>query len=267
MFAPLGANSPPGGAGRYDCTLEGCGPPNLPVGGEGSGTRFHLCLRRISGAGRRGLAEGAQRRGARRGRDRPRSRRGGSLATVMGRAVSRAFPARSRERGYFITDCRGLQPEKAPRAKGAGRAACRKSPPAAAFSARSLRNVCAQGRKLPARPAPEGSVCPVGTWAEGPKRPGGGERNEQRVRVAPSAKIERPGKAGRYEFTLEDLRVLQTSPNGLFDSLSAPRKRRGARRDAAYSALGPAATTSALMWVYFLKFSTKLLASSLALAS
>ena len=81
--------------------------------------------------------------------------------------------------------------------------ACRKSPPAAAFSARSLRNVCAQGRKLPARPAPEGSVCPVGTWAEGPKRPGGGERNEQRVRVAPSAKIERPGKAGRYEFTLE----------------------------------------------------------------
>ena len=34
-----------------------------------------------------------------------------------------------------------------------------------------------------------------------------------------------------------------------------------------YSALGPAATTSALMWVYFLKFSTKLFASSLALAS
>ena len=100
--------------------------------------------------------------------------------------------------------------------------ACRKSPPAAAFSARSLRNVCAQGRKLPARPAPEGSVCPVGTWAEGPKRPGGGERNEQRVRVAPSAKIERPGKAGRYEFTLEDLRVPQTSPNGLFDRLRPP---------------------------------------------
>ncbi len=54
------------------------------------------------------------------------------------------------------------------------------------------------------------------------KRPGGGERNEQRVRVAPSVKIERPGKAGRYEFTLEDLRVLQTSPNGLFDSLRPP---------------------------------------------
>ena len=34
-----------------------------------------------------------------------------------------------------------------------------------------------------------------------------------------------------------------------------------------YSALGPAATTSGLMWVYFLKFSTKLFASSLALAS
>ena len=34
-----------------------------------------------------------------------------------------------------------------------------------------------------------------------------------------------------------------------------------------YSALGPAATTSALMWVYFLKFSTKLAASFLQLAS
>ena len=34
-----------------------------------------------------------------------------------------------------------------------------------------------------------------------------------------------------------------------------------------YSALGPAATTSALMWVYFLKFSTKLFASYLDLAS
>ena len=31
-------------------------------------------------------------------------------------------------------------------------------------------------------------------------------------------------------------------------------------------ALGPAATTSALMWVYFLKFSTKLAASFLQLA-
>ena len=65
--------------------------------------------------------------------------------------------------------------------------------------------------------APEGSVCPVGTWAEGPKRPKGvskykgcarparrtpifaRERNERRARPAPSAKIERPGKAGRYE--------------------------------------------------------------------
>ena len=51
------------------------------------------------------------------------------------------------------------------------------------------------------------------------KRPASGERNERWARSAPSAKIERPGKAGRYEFTLEDLRVLQTSPNGLFDSL------------------------------------------------
>ena len=31
------------------------------------------------------------------------------------------------------------------------------------------------GRKLPARLAPEGSVSPVGCWAEGPKRPEGGE--------------------------------------------------------------------------------------------
>ena len=178
----------------------------------------------------------------------------------------------------------------------------RKSSAAPIFSAGS----CAVGRKLPARPAPEGSVSPVGCCAKRKatrrcaerkrqpcgllppkvaKRPEGvskykgcarparrtpifaRERNERRARPASSAKIERPGKAGRYEFTLEDLRVLQTSPNGLFDSLSAPRKRRGARRDAAYSALGPAATTSALMWVYFLKFSTKLLASSLALAS
>ena len=53
------------------------------------------------------------------------------------------------------------------------------------------------------------------------------ERNERWARSAPSAKIERPGKAGRYEFTLEDLRVLQTSPNGLFDSLIGPALRRG----------------------------------------
>ena len=67
----------------------------------------------------------------------------------------------------------------------------------------------------------KGSVCSVGTWAEGPKRPAGvskykgcarparrtpifaRERNERWARSAPSAKIERPGKAGRYEFTLE----------------------------------------------------------------
>lgn len=48
--------------------------------------RFHLCLRRISGAGRRGLAEGAQRRGRAGVRDRPRSRGGGSLGTGQGGA-------------------------------------------------------------------------------------------------------------------------------------------------------------------------------------
>ena len=48
--------------------------------------RFHLCLRLISGAGRRGLAEEAQRRGRAGVRDRPRSRGGGSLGTGQGGA-------------------------------------------------------------------------------------------------------------------------------------------------------------------------------------
>ena len=156
------------------------------------------------------------------------------------------------------------------------------SPAPSARPGKRVRNVCAQGRKLPARPAPEGSVCPVarreacalwalgpkaqsdpkrgsetmsatvrearmieqpghlapkgpkrpegapegsaspvGCWAEGPKRPAGvskykgcarparrtpifaRERNERWARPAPAATIERPGKAGRYEFTLE----------------------------------------------------------------
>ena len=54
--------------------------------------------------------------------------------------------------------------------------ACRKSPPAAAFSARCLRNVCAQG----------------------------------------------PGKAGRYELTLEGRRALQTSRKGFVSDLGRP---------------------------------------------
>ena len=106
-----------------------------------------------------------------------------------------------------------------------------------------LKKCLRRRRKLPARPAPEGSVCPVARreacalWALGPKaqsdpkrgsetmsatvrearmieqpghlppkvakRPEGGERNERWARPAPSAKIERPGKAGRYELTLE----------------------------------------------------------------
>ena len=87
----------------------------------------------------------------------------------------------------------------------------------------------------------KGSVCPVGTWAEGPKRPAAHrreasarwavaqsakrpagvskykgcarparrtpifarERNERWARPAITATIERPGKAGRYELTLE----------------------------------------------------------------
>ena len=54
--------------------------------------------------------------------------------------------------------------------------ACRKSPPAAAFSDRCLRNVCAQG----------------------------------------------PGKAGRYELTLEGRRALQTSRKGFVSDLGRP---------------------------------------------
>ena len=47
---------------------------------------------------------------------------------------------------------------------------CRKSPPTAAFSAKCLRNVCAQGRKLPARPAKPGDTNPL--WrACGPSKP------------------------------------------------------------------------------------------------
>ena len=41
-----------------------------------------------------------------------------------------------------------------------------------------LRNVCAQGRRLPARPAPEGSVSPVGCCAKrkATRRCAGGKR-------------------------------------------------------------------------------------------
>ena len=106
-----------------------------------------------------------------------------------------------------------------------------------------LKKCLRRRRKLPARPAPEGSVCPVARreacalWALGPKaqsdpkrgsetmsatvrearmieqpghlppkvakRPEGGERNERWARPAITATIERPGKAGRYELTLE----------------------------------------------------------------
>lgn len=66
-----------------------CGPSEPPRKGTddlNAKMRFHLCLRRISGAGRRGLAEEAQRRGRAGVRDRPRSRGGGSLGTGQGGA-------------------------------------------------------------------------------------------------------------------------------------------------------------------------------------
>ena len=50
---------------------------------------------------------------------------------------------------------------------------------------------------------------------------GGLFRQKLKKCLRPGAQTPRPpGKAGRYEFTLEDLRVLQTSPNGLFDRLT-----------------------------------------------
>ena len=86
----LGAQTPrpPSKAGRYDCSSEGLralrtSPEEDDLNAK---MRFHLCLRRISGAGRRGLAEGAQRRGRAGVRDRPRSRGGGSLGTGQGGA-------------------------------------------------------------------------------------------------------------------------------------------------------------------------------------
>ena len=165
------------------------------------------------------------------------------------------------------------------------------SPPARHRREASALWAVARSAKRP-EGAPEGSVCPVGTWAEGPKRPGGvskykgcarsarrtpifareqiqglraasaqnadicegsetmsatvrearmieqpghlgpkgpkrpegGERNERWARPAPAATIERPGKAGRYEFTLADLRVLQTSPLSLLRVSAAANK-------------------------------------------
>ena len=58
--------------------------------------------------------------------------------------------------------------------------------------------------------------------ARSAKRPEGGERNERWTRSASSAKIERPGKAGRYELTLEGRRALQTSRKGFVSDLGRP---------------------------------------------
>ena len=146
-----------------------------------------------------------------------------------------------------------------------------KSSPLAIFSAKGLRNVCAGGANSPParhrreacalwalarsakRPegAPKGSACPVGTWAEGPKRPGGlskykgcarsarrtpifaRERNERWARSAPSAKIERPGKAGRYESTLE-------GTEGSVSPVGCCAKRKATRRSQPKRAVGAA---------------------------
>ena len=77
--------------------------------------------------------------------------------------------------------------------------ACRKSTPAAAFSDRCLRNVCVQGRNLPARPASEVRASPVGCchrrWQRDPKV--GGETvsamvMEARMMEQPELSCQRP---------------------------------------------------------------------------
>ena len=80
--------------------------------------------------------------------------------------------------------------------------ACRKSTPAAAFSDRCLRNVCVQGRKLPARPASEGSVSPVGCchrrWQSDPKV--GSETSGGRGQRPPRRLSDRESRAIRMHF-------------------------------------------------------------------
>ena len=67
-----------------------------------------------------------------------------------------------------------------------------------------LKKCLRPGAQTPRPPGTGGKRQPCGLLPpKVAKRPEGGERNEQRVRVAPSVKIERPGKAGRYELTLE----------------------------------------------------------------
>ena len=104
--------------------------------------------------------------------------------------------------------------------------ACRKSSPAAIFSARCLRNVCAGGanspparqpgeRRLGGLRAPKPRGAAAGTAPTGPparaKKPPAAPAER-----APGAQTPRPpGKAGRYELTLEGLRALQTCGKGL----------------------------------------------------
>ena len=86
-----------------------------------------------------------------------------------------------------------------------------------------LKKCLRPGAQTPRPPGTGGKRQPCGLLPpKVAKRPEGGERNEQRVRVAPSVKIERPGKAGRYELTLEGLWALQTSRKGFVSSPWGP---------------------------------------------
>ena len=85
-----------------------------------------------------------------------------SPATRCGGVAQLARAFGSYPECHWFESSRRYQTQPPVRHASQGGFDCRKSPPAPGFSARSLRNVCAQGRKLPARPAPEGSASPVG---------------------------------------------------------------------------------------------------------
>jgi len=67
------------------------------------------------------------------------------------------------------------------------------------------------------------------------KRPASGERNERWALSAPSAKIERPGKAGRYDFILEGTKG-SVCPVGTCAKRKATRRSQPKRAEGAVSA-------------------------------
>ena len=119
----------------------------------------------------------------------------------------------------FMPSCR---PENGER--GRGHAAAPRMSKKLAFGdlfRQMLKKCLRPGAQTPRPPGTGGKRQPGGLLP--PKvaqRPTGGERNERWARPAPAATIERPGKAGRYESTLEGLRALQTSRKEFVSSLT-----------------------------------------------